>query len=166
MLRLMAQLRTLKILWLALFASLAGYVMVVVFARGMPQPPLQAAALGANSSALIGALALAAVGAAGASFILPRVMLKAVMKKLDAQFEPLSARELGLYRGPFVIGVALSQSVALFGLVLGVLHYGAVDYVPFFVAGALLMLAHYPLASRVRVALDRARGGGYEMSSR
>lgn len=59
-----------------------------------------------------------------------------------------------LYFVPFVIGIALAESVAIFGMVLTILTANGTYVVPFAIASVALMLLRFP---RLEPLFDRAR---------
>jgi hypothetical protein len=165
------RLRVLKILWLAPLLSLVAYAAVLFQLRAPWHPPALPSAPGLSPSALLGALALCAIAAAVASFVVPPVVLRMTLRKLGGSSRPedslggvsgdassrLSERDVKVYTTPFLLGIALSESVAVSGFALGFVGYRATLFAPFFVAGAVLMLVRYPSAARVAAALAAVR---------
>jgi hypothetical protein len=132
---------TMTILWGALLASLVAYLVVAYV--------VVAAATGETtqgSSALAGEISAMALGAALASIIVPHQMLsdarlREVMK--DGGEQRLLALP-GRYFAPWIVGMALAEAVAVFGLVLTLLTHDVRAMLPFVGAAALLMVLKRP----------------------
>jgi hypothetical protein len=78
------------------------------------------------------------------------------MTRVIANPDDAMATALGVYRSPFVIGMALAASIALLGLVLA--HLGAdVEVVAgFFAVAILLMAVKFPREAVLRTAIEQA----------
>jgi hypothetical protein len=161
-------LTTLRIIWGSLLAAIGFYAFILAFSlvhsAGAPQGP-----------SLVLPLAAVAVACAGVSVFLPRTLHRqAVLKtQLETVQEPAPDAFSGEYRQalptrtvfadaktarrtamlcfqqPFILSVALSESVALFGLTVGIFGYGMGTAAPFFAAGFLLVASRFPTESRV-----------------
>jgi hypothetical protein len=60
------------------------------------------------------------------------------------------------YQSPFILGMALSESVALSGLVLWFLGFGLAEGLPFFVLAWISMALRFPTLDKVIVPFERA----------
>jgi hypothetical protein len=87
-------------------------------------------------------LVFAAASTAGASLLMPRIMLRR-----RANGQSLARRERN-YVTELIVTLALAESVAIFGLVLGFLGAPARVVVPFFAVTWVLMLLRFPSAEK------------------
>ncbi len=117
--------------------------------------------------ALLPVLAVAALGVALASILLPPVVLRRSLESLKLEVIELPAAERMFNDSPrrarrfkdgssarvelfrhvqpaFLLGVALAEAVALFGLVLWLQGFHGVHVVGFFVVAWLLILSKFP----------------------
>lgn len=159
------------VLWVALFASTIAYgvVLRVVAPPAAPASPMLLYALGA-----------AALGSAVASIVLSRMTFRAALSRLSPQIreEPdtsqvqfrdkvpmrrlfadgarARADAMRVHTTPFIIGMALAESVALYGFVLGFLGFPLVNVIPFFVACWALMIFHFPRTRAIEAAIETA----------
>jgi len=150
-----------RILWLSLLASTFVYLGVMFFAVQPPlEPPDQMMAL---------ALAMAGLSTAAVSLVMPRIMLKGSLSQMQLPTREVAdpnaslvmreqAPKLLVYedlkaaRGavaakfftPFILGMAMSEAVVIYGLVLGFLGFAPTITLPFFVVGWALMLTRFP----------------------
>jgi hypothetical protein len=120
------QLGVARVLWAALFASTLIYVVV-----------LELADTGSSSEwqALVPMFGLAAIGAAGASVVIPRFVKKG------------SSYLVGL-----ILALALAESVCILGFVLGFLGAPPTVVMPFFFVTWALMVARFPTQSKIDAA--------------
>ncbi len=123
-----------RILWAALFASTLIYLVV-----------LEVVELQADGSwqMLVYPLAFIAVTTAGASLIAPRMMLRR-----SARDASTGTQDRG-YLTTLIVALALAESVAIFGLVLGFLGAPPTVVVPFFVVAWILMIIRFPTRGSV-----------------
>ena len=127
---------TARILWGALFASTLLYLLVLELVD------LDA---GADWQSLVYPLGFAGAATSVASLVVPR--------RLRLQGDNRSARsQESSYLTGLILGLALAESVAIFGLVLGFLGAPATVVVPFFVVCWLLMFLQLP--TRAKASLD------------
>jgi len=168
------RLMTARILWGALFASTVMFLVVLQVAKNPhPEPiPLMAPMLG-----------LVALGIAVVSFLLPSYQLKTVLtrsnvvvteeadptasgiipyrdapkRRVFAKPEQALATAFMAYQTPLILGCALSESIALFGFVLGYLGHPPLVYLPFFVLAWGLLAVRFPTLARVRRPLEKAK---------
>lgn len=162
------RLRTFKIIWLAVAGQ---WVFAGVLCSCVTPLPPTAFAHASNAGTFFAALALAAGLDAVVALLMPGWVLKSALSKLDGSSgrkdkptsdlfaDPVSIRpgEFAAYQQPFLVGLGLSESVALFGVPVWYLGYGLNAAAPFFVAGALLMLARFPTEQSITRALEKAR---------
>ncbi len=153
-------LATLRILWGAFLASQGLYVYVVVGhviePSGEPPQPIMLTALSAVAMV---------VGAA--SIFLPRFLYAQALRALTEHDlgalresrEMLSRRAIQLGMTPFIVGIALNEAVAIFGLILGVLGFAVVSVLPFFAAAAVLMLVRFPIEGTFTRPLEERLSG-------
>lgn len=149
----------LPILWAALVASVFIYGGVLFVVTG------SAAAAGtpAPEPVLLYALAGSAVVTASASIFLPRMLLAQAVRRTPRPTpgapRPAGDPAWGAYVTSFILGMALAESVAVFGFVLGFLRFPPAEVVPFFAVSLGLMLTRFPGTERVREELENARRG-------
>lgn len=140
---------TLRILWWALLGSQVVYLAL---------PLLVQTPLGSGSATVLDGVALAlavltVVIIAGSL----RYRRRALVTPIQAgQLDPRS--ESGLQRAmqPFIVNLALSESVAIYGLVLGLLAGGIAYQLPFALAALALTWAHRPTAPELAPPMRRA----------
>lgn len=174
----MPELRTPRILWGALLFSTVLYL-VVLF---MVHPPHQE--LQPLYPPLFGLLSL---GIAVVSFVLPAQGYKQtvlrqkpeIAEEADQQgsdiipyrdapkrrvfASPTDARRMAriAYQTPFILGMALSEAIALFGFVLGFLGHPLPYFIPFFVFAWVLMLVRFPTEKAVYGRYEQAMGASF-----
>lgn len=117
-----------RILWAALFASTLIYLLVLEVVE------MQS---GSSWEALLYPLAFAAVTTAGASLIAPRM----IQSRRPDDNSPVSHER---YLTILIVAMALAESIAIFGLILGFLGAPATVVVPFFAAAWILMIIRFP----------------------
>lgn len=182
------QLLTARILWGALLASNLAYVVILqVLRSGSSMPPPTPIVTLLPMLALLGVVNLAM------SFALPRVFYARAASayrpavREDVAADPLGARgfrtaaaservfaepeaarqqALAVFMTPFILGMALAESVSIFGLVLGFLggHYREV--LPFFALGVLAQVVRFPTAEGVEGSFARAHGARFPEAPR
>ena len=130
-----------RIIWASLFGSTLLYVAILELATVQTE---------GSWTILFYPLVLAAVSTAGASLLVPRIMLR---RRVNGQS---AAQEERNYITELIITLALAESVAIFGLVLGFLGAPARAVVPFFAVTWVLMLLRFPSAER-RAQVDSER---------
>lgn len=159
-----------RILWGALTFSTVLVVVVSVIVKTDPQAALQPGQLPV--------LALVAVGAAVASFVLPARMAGQAIPKRPAivegepgpdgpqpgrfaHAEEAARRALGRSQTGFILSMALSEVVSLVGLVLHMFGAPLAISIPFFVAGTLLAAIRFPTLPRLVAPYERACGAKF-----
>jgi hypothetical protein len=165
------------ILWGALLASQFIYLGLLLAPEIFP-----ARVEPADPSLAIIFIAIA-LTMASASFVLPRLLLRAALHHAEVALEevpvhdapadfrqqsatvrrfadPEVARAVALRAGltPLIIGLALSESISLLGLVLGILGHPALIWAPFFACGMTLTAVRFPMENGLFRALSRAKG--------
>jgi hypothetical protein len=162
----------LRILWFALFASTGVLAGVVVAVGGTLEPGI--------STTLPVGLAISAIFAAVLSVVLParfhRQALRAqkltVVEEVDqtsafANYrgalgkrrvfqEPSAARRAAVatMQVPMIVGLALAESVAIDGAIIGFLGFDFIQAAPFFLASGALILARFPRETSIYRALE------------
>lgn len=177
-------LRVPRVLWFSLLVASLLYpcILWLVRSRGLPPPP--------PPSVLAPALSGAALAAGVMSFVLPRVQLASALAPFASRVEQQAGaapwpgyrskvegeRVLRLadadrralakaYQTSLVIALALSESVALLGFVLGFLGFPAAAAAPLSVAGTLLIAARFPTERGVLGPLERVHGARVELDA-
>ena len=92
----------------------------------------------------------------GASEVIP--YRDAPKRQVFADPKQALKRAFGLYVPRFILEMALSEAVAVFGFVLGFLGYPPVMFLPFFGLSWLAMAARFPTPGKVIGPLERAFG--------
>jgi F0F1-type ATP synthase membrane subunit c/vacuolar-type H+-ATPase subunit K len=118
-----ADFRTLRVIWLAILASVIAIFVVTRVVEPTPNAP----------RVLFWILLAVGVGNFGVSFLLKHKMLKDATEK----------RKPEMVRGAYVVGLALCESIGIFGL-LAHLITGVEQYYFFFVLSGFGMLLHKP----------------------
>lgn len=167
-----ARLQIPRILWGAMFVSTVLFLVVARVAAPAGQVP-QAVML----YAMAGAAAMSAV----MSFVMPAKLLRhsllAAKLEVTEEGDPTAPsalrsaaptvrvfadpdralqRALGVYQTAFIVGLALSESVAIFGLILGFVGFPLLQYIGFFVASWALIAIRFPTVDRVAAPLEQA----------
>lgn len=169
-----ASIQTLRILWGAIFAATLLFLGVGLFSA---QPSeTYPATLGI-------VLAVAAMASAGASLLLPPFLLRQALGRAEVEVveepdpdadslyrdqvstrrvfaDPDAARSraMQLFYTPFILGCALAESVAIYGLVLLFLGAPRAQALPFFVISWVLLLTRVPTEAKATAPLEAALG--------
>ena len=135
-----------RIIWATLLFSQAMYVLLML--GGYLQRPSEA-----PDPIMLYAIGLVAGVVAIVSFVVPRFVHRAGVARSvgdlrhhEASVETIQQRALAIGFTPFILSVALSEAVAIFGLVLFLIGFPFLESVPFSAAGALLTLVRFPTA--------------------
>lgn len=128
---------------------------------------------------MLGALA---VGIAIISIVLPARTFDAALRAMDVTFENEVGEPIGSFREsaptvkliakphdtviaafarfqqPLLIGLALAESINLFGFMLGFMGAHPYAYAPFFALGLGLMMSKFPRLATITSALERVKG--------
>jgi len=127
------------ILWGAMLAVLAVYVFVIlVLQQGNAPPDKLDPALPRN-------LGVVAGGIASLSFVLRCILLSGFRSGELSADTPRAARRL---LAGNIVCFALSESIGIFGVVLGVLGYPRDTCANFLMGAVVMMVYHIPLARR------------------
>jgi hypothetical protein len=172
-------LQTPRILWGALFASTVIFfvIMLVVHPETSgPPEPIMAPALG-----------FVALTTAVMSFIIPRmnyrqatanVKLDTVEESVDTGSDVLPYRggakrrvftdakaarkkALMIFQTPFILSLALSESIALYGFVLGFLGFHFLIALPFFIVSWVLIALRFPTEQKVFGQFETGTGAHF-----
>ena len=175
-------LQTPRVLWGALLTSNALYFGVLLYLNATVA---QRAELRPDPT-LAPVFAMVALGLAVASVLLPSRLhaaaarTAAVETRDDLMDDPLGATQgfrrpasservfsdpaaarraaLQAFLSPFLVGMAMAESVSLFGFVLGFLGFGVVVVAPFFAVGAGLQATRFPTEAAIEGPFERAHG--------
>jgi len=169
-----ARMKTIRILWAALMGSVCMIFGTLFFVKP-PQPaeppqPIMAAAF-----------ALVSLAVAGASFFMPATMRKTAFQNMKLDFEEVAdtgasdvlpyrdapkrrvfanpknvaRRALGMYQTSVILELALSESIGLFGYVLGFLGFPIAVVIPFFVVSLVLIAIRFPTPAKAFGPFER-----------
>jgi hypothetical protein len=168
-----ARLQTMRILWMALVISSLLFLFIVtshLVQSPDPMPP--------QMPEMFGALAF---GIAIISIVLPARGLDMGLRSMDVTIENDVGEPIGSFREaapverfiakphdtvlaafpryqtPFILGMALAESINLFGFVLGFMGAPPSAYAPFFALGLALMMWKFPRLSILTSALERVK---------
>jgi len=173
------RLKTVRTLWFGLVASVCMFVVALAFEK----KPLHAEPFMAP------VLALLALGVAVASFVIPANMRKTAYAKVDLPVEevpdtstsdvipdrdapkrrvfakPDEALEKAFarYQTPFILSMALSEAVGLFGFMLGRFGFSPLVYGPFFVVSVALMVLRFPTLPKILEPFERAANAKFPL---
>jgi len=169
-----------RILWFALLAATFIYMGIayggLAKAAVIPQEPMMVAIFGGVS------LMMAVM-----SFLLPRMTYKQAARAASVKIEeevassafPNRYREalpkrtvfsnpdaamtkaFACFQAPFILSMALSEAIALFGLVVSQLGFPIMMSLPFFLVGAVLVAIRFPQQANVLSMFEQARGASF-----
>lgn len=149
------RLKQLHLVFLALLGSLLAYL-AVAYAVTMEgtDPP------GTDIGVILPILAVMGLGSLAASFVLRGALLRSRLAKLPAE---ITEAEVGQVAGatftPSILGWALCESAAIYGLVLFFLSHRWELFLPFWGAGLIAMILQAPSLRAVEDALRRRAQG-------
>jgi len=132
------QLAVPRILWAALFISTLLYLAVIELTTVEGEP---------NWQGLLLPLAVAAAMTAGASLVAPRILLR--QRSSKSTDESSSTRAAGAYLNSLILSMALAETVAILGFVLGLRGAPVTVVMPFFVVTWILMLLRFPTQEKL-----------------
>jgi hypothetical protein len=167
--------QTIRILWAALMASVVMLGVVSFVVSGQGHSPQFAMLIG---------LGVSAVAEAVMSFVLPANGLKTGFRTFSAETversapgdesamfggqattqkvfkHPGKAFKAGLirYQTAFILSLALSEAVAINGVILAQLGFDPVEFLPFVAVGFLLMAIRYPTEERIMAVIEKGTG--------
>lgn len=143
--------QVMKIIWGALLVSLILYVVISLMKLPSGQS-LNLAGLTDFTDPLRVPLIMAAFMSLMLAVMVPKILLTAIKKKRTAR-EPLELPEMArLFYVPFIIRLALLESVTLYGFVLVQTKNDPAQILPFFAASLLGFLLNFPSESNIRTA--------------
>jgi len=171
------RLRVPRILWGAMFASTCVFIVVLYFQQrtgALPTEPTE--------PIMLPAFAAVALGIAIVSVLYPRHLHRTSLElgKLEVVTEvderggaalfrdaaptirvfanPDEARRSAFvkYNTPFILGMAQSESIALFGFALGMLGFPLLHVLPFWLVCWVLMIIRFPTLERILGPLEKA----------
>jgi hypothetical protein len=170
-----ARLQVVRILWMALFVSSLMFLFMITSHLAHDEN----ARLPPHMPELLGALSF---GIAMISIVLPARGFDAALRAMDVTFENEVGEPVGSFREsapvqkliakphdtviaaftrfqtPFLLGMALAESINLFGFTLGYMGAHPYAYAPFFALGLALMVSKYPRLVTITSALERVKG--------
>ncbi|MDC3952395.1 hypothetical protein [Polyangium jinanense] len=76
-----------------------------------------------------------------------------------------TAKAYSVFMTPFILSLALSEAIALFGMVLAALGFEKMVAAPFFAAGAVLIAVRFPSERKILGAFVAARGVSFPSSA-
>jgi hypothetical protein len=172
-----------RIIYGALVSASFVYLLVAMVAA--PEP------MSTPDPILAYAFGFVALSTAVVSFLLPRKLLEDAFGKLrpelkeetdpdaEALFrdqaptrrvfaDPAGLRRelLRSYMSPFILGLALSESIAIYGLVLRFVGHGWELALPFFVLGWMLLGVRFPTMAALELAAERRFGASFPATPR
>jgi hypothetical protein len=173
-------LNTVRILWFAL-------LMAIFLHMGIAYGVLPKKVAVAPDPIMPWALGGVAVLVAVMSFLVPRMTYQQAAKAADvkiaeevastafpnryrealpkravfAEPDAAVAKAYACFQAPFIMSIALSEAVALFGLVLAQLGFDMAVSLPFFLTGAALILNRFPQEPKVLAMFEQARGASF-----
>ncbi len=176
---------TQRILWVALLTSNFLYIGVLFYLRANRSGQ----SLPAIDPMMAPAFAAVAVGIAAASLLLPRRLYASsagsspIETRDGVKEDPMgalqgfrrpapserifadadAARSAALVRNmsPFIVGMALAESVSLLGFVLGFLGAAETIFLPFFAVGIALQATRFPSMAAIERAFEAAHGAKF-----
>lgn len=130
---LQAKMMTLKAIWTALLFSLVVYIYLAFTIVEDANTAISLTALeGAmNDNQLLPILILVATITFAVSIFVPKLILKASLKEMPQPIDVNSQEALGKYLTSFILGVALGESCAIFGLIAAMDTRTSVVILPF-----------------------------------
>ena len=175
--RIAARLRVVRIIWMAIFVATVLYVLVLAFVVRSPAqaPPLVALAVPAAIVAVM-------------SVVIPRKLLGDSLRTLNVTVTNEAGEPIGSFRESapmrkviadpaqaivdafpryhttLLMGLALAESVALFGLAAGYMGAPPAVSAPFFAVSFALLATKFPRAETIARALERKTGAACDLS--
>jgi hypothetical protein len=131
---------TLRVLWAAITCSTMVFLLVLTVVERPPQP---------LNPVLLPAFAAVSLGCIAVGILLPQKALRMG----HSAHAPLAA-----YQTAAILGLALTEAVALFGFVLGFLGFAPTSFGPFFGAAWVVFVLRFPRATHPLGLLGPALG--------
>lgn len=148
------RLKLLHIVFLALLGSLVVYLVVAYVIAADGEPP------GTDIDVMVPILGVMGLGSLVAAFILRGVLLRGGLARLPAQItEDDAGHVAGASFTSAIVGWAMCESVAIYGLVLFFLSHRWEIFLPFWGAGLVAMLLQAPSLRHIEEALRRRSQG-------
>lgn len=181
-------LRTMRVLWAALLGSVLIHPVILVATRHAEPGPhvpedviaialaLTALCTAVASVVMPGTLMRNAIAQRLAANPLPTEEQQSYTDRGDHGFReaaavktervfsnPVEAEQMAFRMGmtPFILGIALAEAVAHFGLVLGFMGAGLLHAAPYFVVCLALQAPRYPTREGILRAFEEAAGGRF-----
>lgn len=175
---------TQRILWVALLTSNFLYIGVLLYLRANRGGQ----SLPAIDPMMAPAFAAVAVGIAVASLLLPRRLYAsaasapieirdgvkedpmgalqgfrrpAPSERIFADADAARSAALVRHMSPFIVGMALAESISLLGFVLGFLGAAETIFLPFFAVGIALQATRCPSMAAIERAFEAAHGAKF-----
>ena len=166
-----------RVLWFAMLTSVGMYGVVLFVLRDQPHAPLV--------PMMMPMLAATAGAVAVGSFVVPSILKRGLLARIELPAfskplatpmsadtfrdaassgrtfdDPVGAVRLAfrIHQTPFIVSLALSEAVAIFGFVAGFLGAPLAQFVPIMLAGAVLMAVRFPTRAAVLGPLERRAG--------
>lgn len=169
------RLRTIRVLWFPLFSSNFVFLALIAFGPHAQHPDPAVRLYPPIFGALAAGIALLAVALPARAFAGSLRAMKvrveedagealggfrqaALVRRRIADPDQTLLDALMRFQSAFLVGMALSEGVSLFGLVLAFVGLPAADWAGFFVVGVGLMLSKFPRLATVVRALERTSG--------
>lgn len=178
------RMRTILILWTALLLSIGIYAAILIIPlMPLPQTP--------QNPIMLYAIAPVALIVAVVSFILPAQMYRQAAlrnapktieqsiqddsfsaayrnapptqtKKYFADTKAAQQSAFAVFMTPFILRLALSESIALFGFTLGFLGFPALHVAPFFILSVILFILRFPTQNAVFRPFEEAHQASFQ----
>ncbi len=128
-----AALRIVRILWIAVLLALAIFIVLPEIVAVRPQPA---------SPTVFVAITVVAFWIVGLAFFMRRRWILTATSTLSS--DPKNANALARWRTGYIICLALSESIGLYGLVLRFVGFSLSHVAPFYVVAAVLLFYFRP----------------------
>lgn len=171
----MLDLKTPRILWEAIALSSVALLVLLNVKRPTPNAPLE-------PIMVVGIAAVALIDAIS-SFVVPAILFKKAVATVEVDVVREAASDpsavssyrnaptrrvfadakgamriaLLTFQRPFILSLALTESIAMLGFILGFLGHPRPTYLPFFVVSWLLFLPRFPTRAAVLGRFERAK---------
>jgi len=181
-----ALLKTARILWFALFASPAFFIAVLALQASRQVQRVDFEMSPQTQAVLYAALSVAI---ATTSVVLPHRQLLMSIRRLNLRVEDQVGEQVGSFResapvrrvvadpeaavraampsfqSTFIVGMALAEAVALFGLLFGYVGNPPLWCAPFFIVCWALMASKFPRVTQITGAIEAATGAECRLGS-
>lgn len=134
-----------RLIWAALVISNFIYAAVLFFQFGA-----SSASFPSGHPLLVPLMVISSMALA-ISMVLPKAFFLRAKQRLDQAGRPASEEELqAAFFAPWIIRMAMLESVSLYGFVLAMVTQSPVAFVPFGAVAVLTQLSQYPSPQRIR----------------